>query len=237
MAALLEDIYNNKKKISVVIPTLNEVDNIKHVFPNIPHFIDEVIVIDGGSEDGTIEEILKYRQDAVIVVEKKAGKGIAIRKGFEIATGDLIIMMDADGSHDPDELPALIKPVLNGYDVAKASRLLPGGGSDDFTLFRKIGNKIFITMVNTMYGARYTDLCYGYRVFKREALTRMSCRSDGFEIETEQSIRMIKTGLKVMEVPSFEASRKCGNSRLNSIKDGFRILKTILTEYIGEDLR
>lgn len=226
------DMHNDGKKVSIVIPTLNEVENIKHVFPNIPQYIDEILVIDGDSVDGTRDEILKYRKDAIIIIDKSRGKGTALRKGFEMATGDLIIMMDADGSHDPREIPILINPVLNGYDVAKASRLLPGGGSDDFTLFRKIGNKIFVTMVNFMYGSNYTDLCYGYRAFKKDAIEKLVCKSEGFEIETEQSIKIMKARLKVVEVPSFEAARKYGNSRLNAIRDGFRILKVILTEYV-----
>lgn len=227
----LPDVHNIEKRISIVIPTLNEVENIKHVFPHIPQFIDEIIVIDGDSIDGTRDEILKFRKESRIIIDKTPGKGIALRKGFETATGDIIIMMDADGSHDPYEIPSILEPVLNGYDASKASRLLPGGGSDDFTLFRRFGNKIFIMMVNNMYGANFTDLCYGYRAFKREALEKMHCESDGFEIETEQSIRMIKSGLKIKEIPSFEAKRKNGDSRLHSIKDGWRILKIIIFEY------
>lgn len=228
----ISDVYNHEKRISIIIPTLNEAPNIKYVFPHIPQFIDEIIVIDGDSKDGTIDEILKYRKDVKIIKDKTLGKGGALRRGFEMATGDLIIMMDADGSHDPKELPALIEPVLNGYDVAKASRILPGGGSDDFTAFRKFGNKIFVAMVNKIYGSDYTDLCYGYRVFKKEAIEKMNCKSDGFEIETEQSIRMIKAGLKIKEIPSFEAKRKHGDSRLNSFRDGWRILTLIINEYI-----
>lgn len=231
---MLLDIHNQEKKISVIIPTLNEVSNIKYVFPFIPRFIDEIIVIDGDSIDGTREEILKYRSNAKIVIYAIPGKGIALRKGFELATGDIVVMMDADGSHDPKELPSLIQPVLDGYDASKASRLLPGGGSDDFTLFRRFGNKVFITMVNKMYGANCTDLCYGYRAFKKDALRVMHCESDGFEIETEQSIRAIKAGLRVKEVPSFEAKRKYGNSRLNSFKDGWRILSLIISEYLKD---
>lgn len=228
---LITDVYNKEKKISVIIPTLNEVENIKHVFPYLPSFIDEIVVVDGDSTDGTREEILKFRKDARIIIDDTPGKGVALRKGFEMATGDLIIMMDADGSNDPNEIPSLLEPVLNGYDASKASRLLPGGGSDDFTIFRRFGNKIFITMVNKMYGANFTDLCYGYRAFKKEAIEKMNCRSDGFEIETEQSIRMIKTRLKIKEVPSFEYKRKYGDSRLNSFKDGWRILNIIISEY------
>ena len=229
----ISDKHNQDKKVSVIIPTLNEADNIKYVFPYIPQFVDEIIVIDGNSTDGTIEEILKFRDDTRIIIDKTPGKGSAIRKGLEMATGDFIIMMDADGSHDPKEIPGLIEPVLNGYDVAKGSRLLPGGGSDDFTVFRKLGNKIFITMVNKMYGSNYTDLCYGYRAFKKEALAKMYCKSKGFEIETEQSILMIKAGLKIKEIPSFEAKRKNGESRLHSFRDGWRILNIIIKEYFN----
>lgn len=226
--------HGQKKKVSVVVPTLNEVLNIKDVFSNIPGFVDEIVVVDGNSNDGTIEEILKYRSDAKIVVEKPRGKGAAMKLGFEKSTGDLIVMMDADGSHDPEEIARLLEPVLDGYDVAKGSRMLPGGGSDDFTLFRKFGNKIFVNMVNLMYGARYTDLCYGYRAFKREALLELPCKSKGFDIETEQSILIKKTRLKVKEVPSYEAKRKNGRSNLNTLKDGWKIFIMILSEYFNE---
>lgn len=230
----ISDIYSHEKRVSIIIPTLNEVQNIKHVFPYIPIFVDEIIVIDGNSQDGTRDEILKYRKDAKIVIDECPGKGNALRRGFEIATGDLIIMMDADGSNDPGEIHVLLEPVLNGYDVSKGSRLLPGGGSADFTPFRKFGNKIFVTIVNSMYGSNYTDLCYGYRAFKKDALHKMRCVSNGFEIETEQSIRMIKAGLKIKEVPSFEAKRRYGNSRLHAVRDGLRILTVIVGEYLRE---
>ncbi|MDO8725277.1 MAG: glycosyltransferase family 2 protein [Candidatus Methanoperedens sp.] len=220
------------KKISVVVPTMNESKNIKEVFPNIPDFVDEIVVVDGNSTDGTREEIKKYRKDTKIIIEQPSGKGSAMKTGFEMATGDLIIMMDADGSHDPAEIPSLLDPILDGFDVAKGSRLLPGGGSADFTPFRRMGNKIFVSMVNFLYDTNYSDLCYGYRAFKKEALDKINCSSNGFEIETEQSILMKKAGLKIKEVPSFEAKRKNGNSNLNSIRDGFKILNVIMKEYL-----
>lgn len=229
---MITDAYNQEKKVSIIIPTLNEAQNVKHVFPYIPQLVDEIIVIDGGSTDGTIEEILKFRKDAIIIVDMIHGKGAALRKGFGVVTGDIIIMMDADGSHDPKEIPSILDPVLNGYDVTKASRLLPGGGSDDFTRFRRLGNKIFVVMVNKLYGAHFTDLCYGYRAFKKEAVKKMCCKSNGFEIETEQSILMIKAGLRIKEVPSFEAKRKNGVSNLKTFRDGWRIIKLIISEYV-----
>lgn len=223
--------HGQLRNISVVIPTLNEESNIKEVFPYIPDFIDEIVVVDGNSADKTRDEILKFRKNAKIIVENPTGKGAAVRTGFKNATGDIVIMMDADGSHDPKEIPKLLEPVLDGYDVSKGSRMLSGGGSTDITPFRRFGNKLFVTMVNTLYGANYTDLCYGYRAFKKEALGKIYCRSKGFEIETEQSIRMKKAGLRVKEVSSFEARRKYGDSNLSSFKDGWKILKVILKEY------
>jgi len=224
--------YGQQVKISIVIPTLNEAGNIKEVFPKIPSFVDEVIVVDGNSIDGTREMVKQYRPDAKIIVGEPRGKGEALKTGFEQSSGDIIVMMDADGSHDPDEMGNLIAPLLDGYEVSKGSRMLPGGGSSDLTLFRKFGNSIFIGMVNAMYGSDYTDLCYGYRAFKKDALRKIKCTSAGFEIETEQSIKIRKAGLKVKEVPSFEAKRINGESNLNSFTDGWKILNIIAREYL-----
>ncbi|MCE8426169.1 MAG: glycosyltransferase family 2 protein [Candidatus Methanoperedens sp.] len=226
--------YGIEKKISIVVPTLNEGPNIKHVFSNIPEFIDEIVVVDGNSTDGTREEIKKYRNDAKIIIENRRGKGQALKTGFENASGDIVVIMDADGSHNTKEMPRLLKPVLDGYDASHGSRMLPDGGSDDFTTFRKLGNKMFVSLVNYMYGSQYTDLCYGYRAFKKEAIEKMNCNRKGFEIETEQSIRIAKAGIKVKEIPSFETSRMHGNSNLNSFKDGWKILDVIIKEYVKD---
>ena len=220
--------YGQRKTVSIVIPTLNEVKNIRYVFPFIPDYVDEVIVVDGGSLDGTVDEILRFRKDANILVEKSSGKGIAIIYGFKKATSDLIVMMDADGSNDPKEIPKLLEPVLDGYDVSIGSRLLKGGGSEDLTIFRKFGNDILVRLVNLLYDSNYSDLCYGFRAFKREALEKIQLTSTGFEIETEQSILIKKAGLKIKEVPSYEIRRKNGDSNLNSFRDGWKILNVIL---------
>ena len=224
--------YGMEKRISIVVPTLNEYPNIKHVFSNIPEFIDEIVVVDGNSTDGTRDEILKYRKDAKIIIEDRRGKGQALKTGFKNASGDIVVIMDADGSHDMKEISILLEPVLDGYDASHGSRLLPGGGSDDFTVFRKLGNKMFVTLVNYMYGSQYTDLCYGYRAFKKEAIEKMNCNRKGFDIETEQSIRIAKAGLRVKEIPSFEARRLHGSSNLNAFKDGWKIMDVIIKEYI-----
>jgi len=161
-------------------------------------------------------------------------KGKALRKGFEIASGEIVVIMDADGSHDSKEMPRLLEPVLDGYVASHGSGMLPSGGSDDFTLFRRFGNKVFVRLVNHMFGAQYSDLCYGYSAFKKEAIEKMKCTRNGFEIETEQSILIAKAGIKVKEIPSFEARRMNGNSNLNSFKDGWKILDVIIEEYIKD---
>ncbi len=214
-----------RPKISLVIPTMNEAANIPHVLPNIPDLVDEVVIVDSSTDD-TVDVIRRYRPDAKIIREEPRGKGSALKTGFKHATGDLIVMMDADGSMDPGEIPAFLDPILNGHDVAKGSRIL--GGSEDLTPLRKLGNRCFVAMVNYLYGTDYTDLCYGYRAFKREALNRLETESRGFDVETEQSILMKKIGLKVCEVPSYERSRRHGKSKLNTFRDGFLILKRIM---------
>ena len=220
-----ETMSKTRPKVSLVIPTMNEAANIPHVFPKIPDVVDEVVIVDS-STDNTVDVIRRYRPDAKIIREEPRGKGSALKTGFKHATGDLIVMMDADGSMDPGEIPIFLEPVMNGHDVAKGSRIL--GGSEDFTLTRRFGNWCFVTIVNLLYKTDYTDLCYGYRAFKREALNKLDTESTGFDVETEQSILMKKIGLKVCEVPSYERNRCNGESNLNTFRDGFLILKRIM---------
>ena len=218
-------IEKGDHKISLVIPTMNEAKNIPHVFLKIPSIVDEIVVVDSSTDD-TIETVKSIRPDVKIIREEPNGKGSALKTGFTYASGDIIVMMDADGSMDPEEIPLFVEPLLNGYDVAKGSRIL--GGSEDLTLFRRFGNFCFVTLLNVLYDTDYTDLCYGYRAFRREAIDRMKLKSNGFDVETEQSILMKKLGLKVCEVPSYERKRMHGVGNLRTFRDGWRILTRIL---------
>jgi glycosyltransferase involved in cell wall biosynthesis len=205
------------KYISVIIPTLNEAQHIHHVFPDIPDFIDEGAIQDGKSNDGTREESLKFRNDAKMIVKDPGRKGAAMKTGFDNAPGDHIDIMDADGGHAPKEIPVLSEPVQDGYDVSRDSRMMPGGGLAEITQFRIPGNTMFVDMVNRMYGTDYTDLCFGYRAFKREAREKIACGSTGFGVGTEQFICKKKAGLKVSEVPCYEVRRKHDTPNLNSL--------------------
>lgn len=220
--------------ISVVIPTLNEAQNLPDVLFRMPKVVDEVVIVDGHSEDDTIEVAMKVLPTAKVVLQKRNGKGDALRSAFKHAGGDIVVQMDADGSMDPLEIEKFAELVSEGYDVVKGSRYLFGGGSTDLSAKRSFGNRMFVKLVNLFFSADYTDLCYGYMAFRKGALDRLNdtLKCNGFQIETEMCIKAKKLGLRVTEVPSFEGKRVHGSSRLSLVRDGFRILSMILTEFL-----
>jgi glycosyltransferase involved in cell wall biosynthesis len=217
-------------RVSVVIPTLNEAANLAHVLPKIPDWVDEVVLVDGHSTDGTPEVAQKLYPGIRIVAQEGKGKGAALRGGFAAATGDIIVMLDADGSTDPGEIPAFVGELLAGADFAKGSRFLSGGGTADMPFYRKLGNYGFVLIVRLLFGGAYTDLCYGYNAFWKRVLPRLNLNGDGFEIETMMNVRALRAGLVIAEVASYEAPRIYGTSRLRTIPDGWRVLKAIMRE-------
>ncbi len=216
--------------ISVIIPTLNEAQNLPHVFARLPDQLHEVIVVDGFSTDGTLDVARALRANTKIVLQQAPGKGDALRCGFEAATGDVIVMLDADGSADPAEIPAFVEALMAGADFAKGTRFRDGGGSSDITPLRRIGNRGLNGVVNLLFGTSYSDLCYGYNAFWRHCLGAMSIDCTGFEVETLINIRIARAGLDIREVPSFERDRIHGQSNLRTFRDGGRVLRTILRE-------
>jgi glycosyltransferase involved in cell wall biosynthesis len=220
----------SEPSVSVVIPALNEAENLPLVLPLIPSWVYEVILVDGASTDGTVEVAHQVRPDIRFVQQHGRGKGSALRTGFSAARGDIVVMLDADGSTDPREIPAFVQALTDGADFVKGSRFLPGGGTSDMPLYRKLGNWSFVIMVRLLFGGRYTDLCYGYNAFWRRVLPSLRLNGQGFEIETMMNVRALKAGLRVVEVPSFEHRRVYGVSRLRTIPDGLRVLRTIFRE-------
>jgi glycosyltransferase involved in cell wall biosynthesis len=213
-----------------VIPTLNEARNLPHVFAELPPELHEVIVVDGGSIDGTAAVARRLRDDVKIIQQTQRGKGDALRCGFEAATGEVLVMLDADGSANPAEIPGFVSVLLAGSDFAKGSRFRDGGGSSDITRLRRVGNWALSATVNVLFRTSYSDLCYGYNAFWRHCLPAMDVDCTGFEVETLINIRVARAGLKVTEVPSFERPRIHGQSNLNTFRDGARVLRTIARE-------
>jgi glycosyltransferase involved in cell wall biosynthesis len=217
-------------RVSVIVPTLNESKNLPHVFAELPAGLHEVIVVDGFSVDDTVQMARQLRPDVKIVEQEERGKGDALRCGFEAASGDILVMLDADGSANPAEISTFVRELMRGSDFAKGTRYHPEGGSADITPLRSGGNRLLSGLVNLLFGTSYSDLCYGYNAFWRHCLPAMDIDCTGFEVETLINIRVARAGLKTSEVPSFERDRIHGQSNLNTFRDGWRVLKTIMRE-------
>jgi glycosyltransferase involved in cell wall biosynthesis len=216
--------------ISVVIPTLNEASNLPHVLTRLPDIVDEVVLVDGHSVDDTIAVAQLIRPGIRVVLQSYTGKGDALACGFAAATGDIIVMIDADGSNDPAEIPQFVDALLAGSDFAKGSRFTGDGHSHDITPLRAGGNRVLGLAVNALFGTRYTDLCYGYNAFWRHCLPHMNVNCVGFEVETLINVRVARAGLVVTEVASVEHERLNGESNLHAVRDGLRIFRAIMSE-------
>lgn len=221
-----------KPTVSVVIPSLNEAENLPYVLPRIPQWVDEVLLVDGYSTDNTVAIARSLIPNIRVIFQERRGKGAALRAGFAAARSDIIVMLDADGSTDPAEIPAFVGALLAGADFVKGSRFLQGGGTADMPFYRRFGNWGFVMGVRLLFGGSFSDLCYGYNAFWRHILPKLNLDGDGFEIETMMNVRALHAGFKVAEVPSFEAPRVYGIGRLRTLPDGWRVLKTLMNEWV-----
>lgn len=211
--------------VSLIIPTYNEADNIVPVL-STARDASQVIVVDGGSTDGTVDRIKEAGYEIEIIVDHTPGKGHALRRGFAVATQPYVVIADADGSMDLREIHNMVNLLSQGYDMVKGSRAL--GQSHDFTAIRALGNWGLTRVFNVLYGTKHTDLCYGFIAMQREALRLLEPASDGFEIEAELIARAAKRGLDVAEYASVEWPRLSGESNLSPMRDGYRVLREIM---------
>jgi glycosyltransferase involved in cell wall biosynthesis len=223
--------------VTVIIPTLNEEENIAEVLQELNQMgYDNILVVDGNSNDRTVEVAKEFGVN--VILQKGNGKGAALRQAFNHndLDGNVVVMMDADGSMDPKEIPLFIDALDSGADLVKGSRFLRYGYSEDMNLIRRIGNSFFLSLVNWLCSANYTDLCYGFAAFRKDAIKKLypHLKSKNFEIETEIFIKAKKLGLNIVEVPSIEFRRKYGKSNLSIFTAGFRILKTIIVELVND---
>jgi glycosyltransferase involved in cell wall biosynthesis len=209
---------------------MNEAANLPHVFATLPGWVDEIVIVDGRSTDDTVAVARRLCPDVKVVMQGGAGKGDALLAGFAACSGDIIVMMDGDGSTDGREIVQFVSALVAGADYAKGSRFASGGHSDDITVIRRYGNKLLHVLVNRVFGTHYSDLCYGYNAFWARHLNAMAVDCSGFEVETLMNIRAAKAGLRIQEIPSHERPRLHGVSNLRAIRDGLRILSVIVRE-------
>ena len=216
--------FPDHPSISAVIPALNEAASIAQIIRGCRYFTDEIIVVDGHSRDGT-RKIAREIADKVILDHKK-GKGDALRLSIEHVTGDIIVFIDADGSHNPVEIPQLIAPILEGRaDHVTGSRLIGGsselhGGFDEF--FRLMGSSFITACINRKLNVRLSDSQNGFRAIRTEVIKKLDLKEDITTIEQEMIIKTLKKGFRMAEVPTHEHQRVAGYSKINIRKVWFR---------------
>jgi glycosyltransferase involved in cell wall biosynthesis len=229
------DSWFGPHRISVVMPALNEAANLARLLPKIPYWVHEVILVDGHSIDDTVAVAHEIYPGIRTVCQREGacGKGAALRQGFDAVTGDVIVTLDADGSTDPGEIPLFVGALLAGADFAKGTRISQGAGSDDLGIVRRMGNWGLTTLCRVLFLNRFTDLCYGYNSFWSAVVPQLHLDANGFEVEAQMSVRALLSGLRVVEVPSRECARYSGTSNLHAFPDGWRVLRTIIREWIA----
>ena len=236
--------------VSVVIPAKNEGENISWVLSRLPDCVKEVIVVDGRSEDSTAAIVRSVCPAAKVIEHGNSGKGNAIATGLLAAEGDVVVMLDADGSMDPVEILLYVDALCAGADLVKGSRTIAGGGSQDLSSVRRVGNRALRLFSNVGYRQSWSDLCYGYAAFWKDSLDHLGlvelCAQrperqastlwrgpwygHGFEIEALLYCRAARAHLRIGEVLSHEYKRRSGESHLATWRDGGRVMFAILRE-------
>jgi glycosyltransferase involved in cell wall biosynthesis len=216
--------------VSLVIPALNEAHGLRVILPRIPPIVGQLIVVDGGSTDATVDVVREMTPHATMILQAGRGKGDALKCGIAAARGEIIVTMDADGSMNPEDIHLFVAELMAGMDFVKGSRALPSAGSADFTWLRRIGNASLTRVGNMVFGSHYTDLTFGFNAYWRPTIRHLGALADGFEFEIQAALRAVSVGMRTSEVPTYEPARVGGASKLNPFTDGLAILRIILSE-------
>jgi dolichol-phosphate mannosyltransferase len=219
-----------RNRVTVIIPAKNEAATLPSVIEPAKEFCSELILVDGQSTDETRE--IAARSGARVLIDNGKGKGAGMRLAAQEATKEVLVFLDADGSHDPSDIPRVAGPVLSGeYDLVIGSRMR--GGSDElhssfFEFTRLLGSEIITLFLNYRFGVRLTDYQNGLRAIRREVMNSLGTTENIFTIEEEMSIKCLRRGLQIGEVPAHEYRRKAGKSHIVVWKVGWRWIWCIL---------
>jgi len=217
--------------VAIIILTLNEIEGVRTLLPSIQkEWADEIVVIDGGSRDGTIEECKKMGFE--VVIQKNKGHGGAILTGVEYTKSDYILIWSPDGNHEPEEIPKLIEKIKQGYDQVLISRFGKGSINEDAGYFDGFGNKMFAFLTNVFFGGKWTDSLNESRIISRKAM--MDLRFDALKMNSTQqmSIRGSKLNQKICEIVGNEGERIGGERKMSPIPVGALLSKSIIKEFI-----
>jgi hypothetical protein len=232
MAASANTDSNTWPTVSVIVPALNEEASIGWVIDGIPGWVDEVVLVDGLSIDGTELVVTDRRPDTVIVHQSARGKGPAVRAGLAAASGEIVVIIDGDGSIDPRDIGRYVHALVDGAQFVKGSRNRPGGGSRDGTRLRRIGHLGLLKAVNLLFGVKFTDLSCSYCTFWRRDLERLAVAADSTQMEMELILSAVKADLEITEVPCTEMQRRFSDSNRNAWRDGKRVLRTLTAQRV-----
>jgi len=228
-------IYRMKEtmKISVIIPIYNEIQTLDELIRRvqISGIPDEIVLIDDGSSDGSRQVVESYQDKkgfTVILHQKNQGKGAAVRNGFNKASGDVLLIQDADLEYDPRDYPGLLKPIQEGMaDVVYGSRFL--GASRRVAMFwHMVANKLLTLLTNILYNTILTDMETGYKVFKKEVIEQMPLHAKSFEFEPEFTAKILKRNYRIFEVPITFNPRDYEEGKKIGLKDAFKAIWTLL---------
>lgn len=226
---------NKRYTVSLIIPAKNEGDGIAGLIDSSKGFVDEILVVDGHSKDNTVEKALS--KGAKVVFDNNKGKGDAYKVGIQNATGDILVFIDADGSHDPIQIPVILGPLIKDEaDFVIGSRYK--GGSDEWkgdldTYLRSIGNGFLTLMINYIWKANLTECLNGFRAIKRDAALKLDLKANSFDIEQHMIVECLKKRLRVKEIAAHEYERKWGDSKLPTFRKAYLFFWRLFLDIIG----